>query len=498
MAIGPSSSNGQPAIDLAAREDPAPADEPVLTLADIQGNVIAGFNKSRQTLLYFHIDDPGLFKPAVAELGEVVAKASDVLAFNRQYNAERDQASTLRARSAPPASPSTEPLTAVWVNVAFSFAGLAKLTDDVDQFVDSSFRRGLVEQSHVLGDPQGSPGDPSGWAVRDGDSHDAADVLVIVAADAPDDLTNTVDRVISLVRSHGGATYLDRDDGVSLAGREHFGFRDGVSRPGIRGLASSNATDLLTPRSDPADPNHGRPGQELVWPGEFVFGYPDQNGRLERGAADWMKNGAGFPVAPRWAQNGSFLVFRRLQQNVHTFHQFLYTNRGTDTAAGLGARTVGRWPSGAPIERAPVRDDPSLANDNTFDFPQPPKGFCPGNAHIRKANPRNDLSEDERLRHRLLRRAIPFGAAATSTPDAPGEEDGVKRGLLFLAYMTSIVDQFEFVTTAWINRRDFRTAGVGTDALLGQPGRNWIVPTGGGYYFAPSISALKEALAASR
>ena len=60
--------------------------------------------------------------------------------------------------------------------------------------------------------------------------------------------------------------------------------------------------------------------------------------------------------------------------------------------------------------------------------------------------------------------------------------------------MTSIVDQFEFITKEWINNSDFPDEGAGADALLGQPGKTWVVPTGGGYYFAPSVFALKVVL----
>ena len=46
---------------------------------------------------------------------------------------------------------------------------------------------------------------------------------------------------------------------------------------------------------------------------------------------------------------------------------------------------------------------------------------------------------------------------------------------------------------SWAKNEDFRDGGVGADALLD---RRWIVPTGGGYYFAPSVSALKHELSA--
>jgi deferrochelatase/peroxidase EfeB len=92
-----------------------------------------------------------------------------------------------------------------------------------------------------------------------------------------------------------------------------------------------------------------------------------------------------------------------------------------------------------------------------------------------------------------LRRGIPFGKPSSSTPQEP-VEDEEERGLLFLAYMTSIDRQFEGLSTGWDSRRT-RVAGVDTDALLGgsdPKGSRWITPTGGGNYFAPSMSAMEQ------
>jgi Dyp-type peroxidase family len=210
---------------------------------------------------------------------------------------------------------------------------------------------------------------------------------------------------------------------------------------------------------------------------------------------------------------------------------------------------VGRWASGAPAVLRPDADDAELADNdcrnNNFEFAEggdePPKrrphpGDCkdvaePGNdpdgarcpfaAHVRKAYPRNDTSSEPRLRklwesttqtHRLLRRGIPYGEASASTAHAPAP-DTVDRGLLFLAYQVSIVDQFEFVTRFWANDEDFKEEGAGHDPIIGQnaggktrerrfrlnlPGetqpivteKEWVIPTGGGYFFAPSIDAL--------
>jgi Dyp-type peroxidase family len=486
-------------IGQSAPTNPPSAEEPVLRMEDIQGNIVAGFNKPFQRLLYFHIVDAAAFRLALAELVPLVARADHVLDSNRTIREERG-----KKQPAENLLPPT--LRKTWVNVAFSYAGLAKLrSDDVHKFADTAFRGGLVERLEKR-DPRGTERE---WVVRDGDHEAAADVLVIVAADhdgigvGTGALHMKADEVATLLRRHGGVTALEPDEGAVLVGptggREHFGFRDGVSQPGVRGLASSAANDLLTARSNPADPDHGKPGQDMVWPGEFVFGYADQAGSQQRGQADWMKNGAGFPRAPAWAKDGSYLVFYRLKQNVHSFHQHLKANRGTGTAARHGARVVGRWPSGAPFARTPTRDDHALANDDEFDFRQAavPDNAVPLNAHIRKTNPRSDLPDTTtRLRHRLLRRGIPFGTASASTIDDPGSDDGGNRGLLFLAYMTSIVDQFEFVLTSWVDGADTPVEKAGPDALLGQPSKDWIVPTGGGYYFAPSISTLRDVLSA--
>ena len=77
--------------------------------------------------------------------------------------------------------------------------------------------------------------------------------------------------------------------------------------------------------------------------------------------------------------------------------------------------------------------------------------ICPFSAHIRKSYPRDDtdpavppLREVTTQTHRLLRRGIPFGPVSPSTPMSP-IQDGIDRGLVFLAYQTSIEDQFEFV-----------------------------------------------------
>ena len=187
-------------------------------------------------------------------------------------------------------------------------------------------------------------------------------------------------------------------------GHEHFGFRDGISQPGIRGL---------TRRSRPQrEPDQGLPGQDLIWPGEFVFGYPTQR------PDDVHRPGPAVPLPTAWARNGSFMVFRRLEQLVPEFHRFIAAHAaaleiGADL---LGARLFGRWQSGAPLERAPLRDDIALANDklrnNDFDYGDDAfQRRCPYAAHIRKTYPRDDPPGAKR-RCRRIASCVPASRSA--------------------------------------------------------------------------------------
>jgi hypothetical protein len=122
------------------------------------------------------------------------------------------------------------------------------------------------------------------------------------------------------------------------SGHEHFGFLDGISNPAVIGFDK--------------DPN---PGPVPVNPGVVVTGHTGDPSQATRAS---------------WAVDGSFLVFRYLFQQVPEFNDFLRKNpiafqdltpeEGSDL---LGARLVGRWKSGAPIDLSPFKDDPVLAAD---------------------------------------------------------------------------------------------------------------------------------------
>src|SRR5262249_13126177 len=153
----------------------------------------------------------------------------------------------------------------------------------------------------------------------------------------------------------------------------------GVSQPGIRGRASVDAADFITDRhidkaSTPEAWLFGLPGQDLVWPGEFLLGQPATS-------PDPLIPGPAAPAVPQWTQNGAFLVFRRLRQDVGLFWRTmdvlskdLARNKGFEgiNDTRLASLLVGRWPSGAPVNRTPDKDVDQLGTsgvaNNHFQF----------------------------------------------------------------------------------------------------------------------------------
>ncbi len=519
--------------------------EPILETYDIQGNILGGFNKDHQMLVFLKITQVAAAKQWLGMIEPYIATAAEVIKFNQLFKATRDrrhgQEGTVRA---------------TFINLGFSFEGLKKLTPDADQFTDAAFKDGLHNRSASLGDPTDpqAPGHPSHWLI--GGAHNVPDLVLIVGSDDQPRLDQTVQWLEANLG--GGLAVMFKQRGATLpgalAGHEHFGFKDGISQPGIRGRLPEAPHEFLTPREVPGDLDKGKPGQDMLHAGEFVFGYPTQIGQPDPDHEGLnIKPGAIATAGPVWANNGSYLVFRRLRQDVKGFRAFVKASatalaQTNPAFAGmtlekLGAKFVGRWASGAPIENAPAQDNPALAEDVNFEFESkdPQALRCPFAGHIRKAYPRDTerapfINESATQTHRLLRRGIPFGQPlASGCPVHPsrllaslanllaellayGRNQRVERdrGLLFLAYQTSIERQFEFVTNLWVNNPNFPDPGSGHDPILGQsqdpttrdrtvvlqaadPANNatlklptdWVIPTGGGYFFAPSITGIQ-------
>jgi Dyp-type peroxidase family len=477
-----------------------------LDLDDIQGDVLVGLHKNAELFVFFRISEAADFKRRLRQ--HVIAR----LTSTRQ-TIERRSLVTERRRSG-----GARGDISAGINLGFTRHGMTQLLGPRRAALDPAFERGSADPDTItrLNDPPPSRWLPAFIAER-------VDGVLLIAG--PDErlVRHQGDLLLTILGPSVKPVYseLGQVRPGRQRGHEHFGFRDGISQPGIRGL-----TRPTRPRSAP---DQGLPGQDLVWPGEFVFGYPGQDPR-NAGRA-----GAAVPLPAPWARNGSFMVYRRLEQLVPEFHAFVAAEAGRlglDKEL-LAARLVGRWASGAPLERAPLHDDAALAGDpmrnNDFDYRDDPyQRRCPYAAHIRKAYPRDDPAggEAETQRHRIMRAGIPFGPEVM-----PGETRTLHpRGLLFVCYQIAIERQFEFIQRRFADEPGFvegkrrpddgNPVTPGYDPIIGQaPGegprvmdepapnypagnrrssltlpQQFVRLTAAGYFFMPSLSALRTAL----
>ncbi len=475
---------------------------PLLELDEIQGDVLLGLQKLFQRFVFFEISATAAFKTALHD--KLVQRITTTHLVKLREFQLRDH----RAHG------HKEKLPAVGLNLGFTNDGVQKLMAGA-ALGDPSFTAGAVQQAPSLNDPAGL----STWLPQFLSA--PIDGVFFVTGGTQEAVDAEVDVVLGVLGAAVTVSYDTKNDQAKTRpgtehGHEHFGWKDGVSQPGIAGLSSPF------------------PGQDVLAPGLFVFGYPGEPDQPP----------APNPPRPSWMKNGSFMVFRRLKQLVPEFNQFVLNQAqvlGLDPVL-LGARIVGRWKSGAPLALTPAQDDTTLAanpqQNNNFDFADDQaQRRCPFGAHIRKTNPRQDIPQPALDPRRIIRAGIPFGPEVSAAETAAGQSQQ-ERGLMFVCYQTSIPQQFEFVQKSWANNAKFvspivpktrpgdgSTVTVGVDPIIGQaagaagsPARarqtdepvpnyptgnvrstlnlaqDFVVPTGGGYFFMPSISALKHEL----
>lgn len=431
-----------------------------LELDDIQGNIVAGFNTNFEVLVGLTADY-GRFPHVALWLAGLGPQLTSVAEVHEQRNAMK---APLQGGA----------VSLSWLCAAIGGNLLSAIRRDLfirDIALTAGFQR---RAKSALGDES----DPDGWVA--GGPGKALDVLLIIASNVEQDAVDRADELIAGAAAAGLiCTY--RETARRIADLEHFGFRDGVSQPQIRGY-------------DPAG---------TLGPGEFVFGY-------ERKPGD---GGYSPAVDPNdLLRNGSLLVFRRLAQDVEAFHSFcsrkaavLAPDFPNLSGAQLAALLVGRWPSGALAAVDVPRDPGKPPHDNDFDFSGDHMGTsCPFGAHIRKVNPRAGPKDVVDI-PRLIRRGIPFGPPYDSVPKA-------ERGLAFISFQTSIRNQLEFLTGSWMNSPARPGPNAGHDLLVGRTagprkmtiagpsgrvevsddGAQWVTPTGGGYFFVPGKSAMSR------
>ena len=248
----------------------APA-EPVLDTDEIQGNIVPGFSKPHQGVLALTLGDVRSAKEWIRALLPKITTLAQCMDSRVKVRTHRGLG-TNRLAALATATPGVDD---VWLNVTFSRAGLTKLlaggpySADVAAFTDVAFQRGLAARSALLGDPTdpSAEGNPARWLF--GGPGREADVLLICGADRDDSGRALLDDVRDrAVTSGASVLYEEMGHKRDAIGKEHFGFQDGISQPGVRGRLSADPDSFVTQRViDPSIPL--RPGcmacQANIW-----------------------------------------------------------------------------------------------------------------------------------------------------------------------------------------------------------------------------------------
>ena len=377
------------------------------------------------------------------------------------------------------------PLADTGVSVALTYHGFKALgvpQASLDTF-SWEFRQGMAARAKDLGDVGASS--PANWEEPLG----STDVHVVIVAVSPDQerLETALARARNTYRQMKGIEAIWRQNCHALPNeKEPFGYRDGISHPAIEGSG--------IPGSNPKE--------EPLKAGEFVLGYADELGGIQRTEPEVL------------GRNGTYVVFRKLHQRVAEFRRYLKSNSNTPGDEELlAAKMMGRWRSGAPLALCPFHDDPALGadplrnNDFMFQADDPAGMKTPGGSHIRRTNPRDASIAGVARIHRMIRRGTAYGPLLS---EGVLDDDGADRGLMFAFVGAHLGRQFEFVQSEWINDGIFFGAGSDKDPIIGstdgsgsftlprKPVRRrcqgipqFVVTRGGEYCFMPGLKALR-------
>lgn len=504
-----------------------------LDLYDIQGNICKGygrygFPKARYCFLNF--SQPKLAHDFLINLVDRITTSEvwPVSSDNDHQNIKPD--STL--------------------NIGFTHAGLKALNlpERSLKGFPVDFTMGMKARSSLLGDEGISA--PEHW---DDIWQAGVHAWLSINGRNQDDIESEFDQLTKLIKEYADGVQLlsgikgpnniqlNYQDASAVfengrpTAKEHFGFTDGIGNPYFEGCG--NSTSRI--------PGRGKLMRDGSWQplatGEFILGHIDEAQE--------------YPPAPEpklLSRNGTFMVYRKLHENVDTFNDYI-DNLAKDFDGSrdlLMAKMSGRWPdNGAPLTLAATDDEKACLdarkksleeriNDGdhsaqselkallsqwiNFTYNDDVSGSkCPVGAHIRRTNTRGSLETQKDAFHRpgalvdrrrLMRRGLPYGG----TEEA--KSDSAEQGIIFMTIGASIERQFEFVQQQWVNYSNDFKLGNDKDPILGshkgelndkhiiqsdpdaKPSKppffctqmpRFVETRGGDYFFIPSITALR-------
>ena len=493
-------------------------------LQDLQGNILTGHGRNNSVQIFLTFPDTRQDSGKLAALRQWIAQfaAQDITSAKKQL----DDAVAWREKKIDGG---------VFIHFSLSSSGYEKLgfPDSIqpkganlqnrkkpnptenqlnDDYADV-FQNGMKTRQYALIDPPVSTWEPGFKEI---------DALIIIAADDATALKNKESEVVQKLNNIAAIATIERANTVRRKFQnsqqesvvEHFGFTDGIGQP-------------LFLKKD-LDRENGDTAKKLFSARLNLVLVPD-------------------PFGTPNVSFGSFLVFRKLEQNVQGFKK---AEVALGQALGVspqlaGAMAVGRFEDGTPLV---IKSSDGCTNLNNFDYSSDPVGLkCPFQSHLRTTNPRNESvrkggpfaqSKEQELGHRITRRGMTYGSLSNFSGNLDNLPTGGV-GLLFMCYQSDIWEQFEFIQRFWSNNPRFLEPDMsksrnvenknydktGLDAVSGQslpgqsdplikeepkPAQNWLKerdqPTkkvdvnfanfiklkGGEYFFSPSISFLRN------
>lgn len=462
---------------------PIPSNDPVLT--DIQANILKGHGRNFAHHIFLRIrdgeTDAARYWVASFAAGTITSARKQLdgtAAFKRGLKGDAGSIITL----------------------SLSSTGFDKLGLGAYKPASTAFRNGMRSRADLLGD------NPDGME----EPFNGIDLMIMVADDRSSEAKRKAKTFIAQTASFADLL-LDQKGNVlkktSGIGIEHFGYADGISQPLF--LADDIKRQPSTIEWDDATDT------DLLLVREELPGKTDHF--------------------------GSYLVFRKLEQNVKGFKDAEGDNEGVpgrlpmvkdvdgdDNKELAGAMLVGRFEDGTPVIKSsfPIVDNPPV-HTNDFNYADDPGALkCPFHSHVRLMNPRKgDIIAGDVSAQRITRRGIPYDEVGRIpekdvtdiTDDMLDKNQPVKGvGLLFMCYQSSIETQFEILQHLWANQGQIKGHAIGAqDSIIGQ-GTNppktlpqqwgqsaqsapfsfsgFVTMRGGEYLYTPSISLLTGVL----
>ncbi|OSP56828.1 peroxidase [Pseudoruegeria sp. SK021] len=471
-----------------------------LNLDDIQGNIPRAYGRySFPFARYFflHIEDPAAGRAFVNRVRAKVTTASRW-------------------------TPETKPL--VTLNIGFTFFGLYMLglPTRTLQGMPESFVDGMKARAFILGDRDNTQtqeaAEADAWCRHwdpiwqqnrqpggQNDVHIWMSMNAQVAAEGTaqpspaleeqtlwlQEICSALGQKVRILATNGqagdqlyqaaSAIFADYNGIKVPTPKEHFGFTDGIGDPVFAGQFPAEEEKLA------AIGRGKRMSRGAGWvplaTGEFLLGHPDESQEIP-------------PTAPppNLMHNGSFMVYRKLHENVGTFDAVIAEEAETfaaqkgisvdEAAETIKAKMVGRWSDGVPLSTVPTftawrafradkgLDDPDpfraakalraylgSPEASDFGFADDMNGIkCPVGAHLRRVNTRDyldplnqagaenpDASTQLNKRRRILRRGLPYGPSVSDQ-----RSDETEQGVAMMIIGASIFRQFEFVQQQWV------------------------------------------------